>query len=197
MNKPFSQACENNKEPIRKVLERYFEQAGNVLEIGSGTGQHAVWFARHLPQLVWQTSDLSENHPGIQQWIDEAGLANLKPPIELDVSSQSWPVEQMDYIFSANTAHIMPWAVVVKMFEGIGRVLVKDGVFCLYGPFNYQGQFTSDSNEAFDQHLKNMEPHRGIRDFEAIQQQAGKNGLSLLEDVAMPANNRLLVWRKR
>lgn len=196
MNKPFSQACENNKEPVLQVLERYFVQAGNVLEIGSGTGQHAVWFARHLPHLVWQTSDLPENHPGIRQWLNEARLPNLKSPVELDVSSNAWPVDQVDYVFSANTAHIMPWPAVIKMFAGVGKRLVSGGVFGLYGPFNYQGAFTSDSNAAFDRCLREKASHRGIRDFEAIQQQAGENGLLLLEDVAMPANNRLLVWRK-
>ncbi|AMO58665.1 methylase [Endozoicomonas montiporae] len=196
MNKPFSQACENNKRPILKVLEHFFTESGKVLEIGSGTGQHAVCFAQHLPHLVWQTSDLPDNHPGIRQWISEAGLTNLKLPFELDVSSDTWPVDGIDYVFSANTSHIMPWESVVKMFEGVGKWLTEGGRFALYGPFNYQGQFTSDSNAAFDRHLKEMEPHRGIRDFEAIQQQAGHNGLMLLEDVAMPANNRLLVWSK-
>ena len=196
MSKPFSQACENNKGPVLQVLERYFVQAGSVLEIGSGTGQHAVWFARYLPHLVWQTSDLSENHSGIRQWLDEACLPNLKSPVELDVSNNAWPVDRVDYVFSANTAHIMPWSVVVKMFAGIGRRLANGGVFGLYGPFNYQGAFTSDSNAAFDRYLREKAPHRGIRDFEAVQQQARENSLLLLEDVAMPANNRLLVWRK-
>ena len=196
MDKPFSQACENNKKPIFEELEKYFIKAGNVLEIGSGTGQHAVYFAKQLPYLMWQTSDLPMNHSGIQKWLREAALSNVKPPIELDVNSAFWPVENVRYVFSANTAHIMPAVAVVKMIEGVGRSLIDNGVFCLYGPFNYQGKFTSDSNAAFDRFLKEKAAHKGIRDFEFIQQQANANGLLLVEDVAMPANNRLLVWEK-
>ena len=196
MDKPFSQACENNKQPILQVLGKYFTKAGDVLEIGSGTGQHAVFFAKHLPHLVWHTSDLPMNHSGIQKWLRGAALSNVKSPIELDVNSAFWPVENLRYVFSANTAHIMPAEAVVKMIEGVGRSLIDNGVFCLYGPFNYQGKFTSDSNAAFDRFLKEKAAHKGIRDFEFIQQQANANSLLLEEDVAMPANNRLLIWKK-
>ena len=196
MDKPFSQACENNKQPILRVLEKYFTKAGTVLETGSGTGQHAVHFGRHLPHLIWQTSDLSVNHAGIQQWLEDEGSSNVRLPVEIDVNREFWLDDPVQYVFSANTAHIMPWETVVKMIEGVGKLLTEHGVFCLYGPFNYLGNFTSDSNAAFDRLLKEKAAHRGIRDFEAIQQQAQKNSLLLVDDVEMPANNRLLVWKK-
>lgn len=196
MDKPFSQACENNKGPILEILKRVFEKTRNVLEIGSGTGQHAAYFARHLKHLEWQPSDLTENLPGIQQWIDEIPSANLKQPLALDVTCQPWPVGQVDGVFSANTAHILPWDSVPHLIEGISRVLLSGGKCCLYGPFNYVGQFTSQSNANFDQWLKSQAPSQGIREFHDINRLAMENGMVLLEDNAMPANNRLLVWQK-
>lgn len=195
VEKPFSQACENNKAPILGVLQRVFAPCRNILEIGSGTGQHAVWFAPRLPHLHWQTSDLAENHPGINAWIDEQSASNLARPIVLNVASGAWPVA-MDGVFSANTCHIMSWENVEKMFDGLGRHLARDGIVAIYGPFNYRGEFTSASNAQFDLWLKQRAPHQGIRDIAAIQRLAGRAGLELLEDNPMPANNRLLVWRK-
>lgn len=193
--KPFSEACEENKGPILAVLERLFVETRVVLEIGSGTGQHAVWLAAALPHLTWQTSDRSENHPGIRAWLDEAGPPNVLPPIELDVAG-AWPEGRFDAVFSANTTHIMSWPEVELMFEGIGRVLEAGGCLALYGPFNFGGNYTSESNARFDQWLKNRDPHSGIRHFEELDALARSHGLSFVEDIPMPVNNRTLVWRR-
>ncbi|WIO74363.1 DUF938 domain-containing protein [Porticoccaceae bacterium LTM1] len=194
--KPFSQACENNKAPILDILKTAFESSTSVLEIGSGTGQHAVHFAPALSHLQWYTSDRSENHAGINFWLNEMPADNLHRPILLDVDMPEWPELSIDGVFTANTCHIMPWHSVETMFSGVGRLLSAGGIFCLYGPFNYGGNFTSDSNASFDMSLKLEAPHMGIRDFEAIEQLAFDNGFALKADKHMPANNRLLVFGK-
>lgn len=196
MSKFFSEACERNRGPILDQLRDHLSGARRVLEIGSGTGQHAVHFAAALPHLVWQTSDLPANHPGINAWIAEAALPNLLPPLTLDVGAGSWPAQSCDAVFSANTLHIMGWEEVQAMFAGIGRVLQPDGILCIYGPFNYGGAYTSDSNARFDAMLRAQAPHMGIRDFEAVDALARQHGLLLVADHPMPANNRLLVWRR-
>jgi len=199
MNKPFSQACENNKQPILTVLQTEFSQTNSVLEVGSGSGQHAVYFAANLPQLKWQTSDLSINHQGINLWLDDYPSANLKRPIEFDLN-HSWQMQdediELDGIFTANTLHIVSWSLVVKFFQGVEKNLSSNGTLCIYGPFNYQGKFTSDSNAQFNLWLKDRDEDSGIRDFEAIEQLATSAGLSLQADHEMPANNRLLVFKK-
>lgn len=194
--KPFAEACEENKLPILAVLRTEFAAVRRVLEIGSGTGQHAVFFARELPHLDWQTSDLAEYHPGIRAWIGDAGLVNVRAPLLLDVAHDVWPDTVYDGVFSANTTHIMGWTEVEAMFAGIGRVLAPDGRFCLYGPFNYGGNYTSASNERFDRWLKARDPRSGVRDFEALNGLAEAAELHLVKDYAMPANNRILVWMK-
>ncbi len=194
--KPFSQACENNQQAIFAILESVFSQAQQVLEIGSGTGQHASYFAPRLPQLIWQTSDQAEYHPGINAWIDESGGENLRRPLLLNVDMPQWPVAKVDAVFTANTCHIMGWASVVNMFHQLADVISVGGTLAIYGPFNYDGQFTSPSNANFDQWLKQRGAQQGIRDFEAVNTLANEAGMRLLEDKAMPANNRLLVWRK-
>lgn len=193
---PFSQACENNKAPILAVLEQVFASCRSVLEIGSGTGQHAVHFAPRLPQLRWQPSDVPENLPGIEQWREAEPAPNLLRPIALDVRAPHWGVTPVDGLFTANTLHIMPWSAVQAFFAGLPGVLVPGGVLAVYGPFNYGGAYTSASNARFDQWLKACAPHQGIRDFEAVAELAASAGLALREDNAMPANNRLLVWRR-
>lgn len=194
--KPFAESCEQNRDPILAVLREAFADRRRVLEIASGTGQHAVYFAEALPHLNWQTSELPENHAGIQSWLDEAGLANVLPPLALDVNATDWPVGEVDAIFNANTVHIIAWTAVQRLFAGIGRVLEVGGIVCMYGPFNYGGQFTSESNARFDVWLKSRDPNSGVRDFEALDRLAEAQGLRLEQDVAMPSNNRTLIWRR-
>lgn len=194
--KPFSQSCENNKAPILEILERVFAGSGRVLEIGSGTGQHAVFFAPRLPHLEWFTSDLPEHLPGIRAWIEEYPSSNLYPPTALDVNESNWPYEGIDAAFSANTAHIMHWPDVEAMFQGLGKLLPPGGVFALYGPFSYDGKHTSESNVRFDASIRARDPGMGVRDLDMLEPLAGRNGMTLMEDNAMPANNRTLVWKK-
>lgn len=235
--KPFSMSCERNRDPILEVLRLHFGDCRSVLEIGSGTGQHAVHFAAAMPWLQWQCSDRAENLPGIRAWLDEAGLPNTLAPVELDVAHGSWPSAKFDAVFTANTLHIMGWEDVEALFVGLGerlafapsearadarsphtpRVLpagrppsaprIKYGagssptrgegfVLVAYGPFNYGGDFTSDSNRQFDASLRARDPRMGIRDFGAVDALARAIGLRLVADVAMPANNRTLVWMR-
>lgn len=196
MNKPFSEACEQNKEPILAVLRQHFATVQQVVEIGSGTGQHAVYFAQHLPHLLWRPGDLSAHLAGINLWIAEAGLPNVLAPVVLDVNDPHWFVAPADGVFSANTTHIMSWPEVVMFFDHVGQVLQPGGIFCLYGPFNYHGQYSSDSNARFDTWLKARDPHSGIRDVDDLALLAHQQGWVLLQDYAMPVNNRTLVWRK-
>ncbi len=195
--KQYSESCEQNREPIFSVIAPLLVGCSHLLEIGSGTGQHAVYFAGGLPHLVWQSSDRLENHPSIQIWIDEYRLDNTPPPLELDVCQPQWPQLTVDTIFSANTTHIMSWPMVERMFAGVGGLLSSGGDFLLYGPFNYHGCYTSESNHRFDQWLKQRDPLSGVRDFEAVDRLASQAGMELVSDYPMPANNRTLHWRKR
>lgn len=195
MELPFSQACENNKQPILTELTRVYKTVHEVLEIGSGTGQHATFFAQHLSWLRWQPSDQAINLPGLNLRCADSSLPNLRMPQELDVTQVTWP-HGFDAVFSANTSHIMPWEVTQHMVREVAYRLPENGIFALYGPFNYDGKYTSESNRNFDIWLKSMAEHQGIRNFEEINEIANHHGLSLVEDNAMPANNRLLVWKK-
>jgi cyclopropane fatty-acyl-phospholipid synthase-like methyltransferase len=195
-NKPYAEACDRNRDPILEVLLRHFADRRRVLEIGSGTGQHAVHFAAALPQVEWQTSDLEASLPGIRLWLEEAGRPNLPPPLALDVRRGPWPRQPFDAVFTANTLHIMSWEEVRAFFAALPRLLAHDGVLAVYGPFNYDGRFTSASNESFDGWLRQRSSASGIRDFEAVDALARSIDLSLAEDCAMPANNRTLVWRR-
>ena len=196
MRKPFSQACENNKQPILNILSRAFETQKHVLEIGSGSGQHAVFFAKNLPFITWQTSDLAINHEGINLWIDDFPTANIRRPLTLDLSKVQSLDVNIDAVFSANTLHIISWPLVKAFFNLVDSQLSPKGLLCIYGPFNYQGKYTSASNANFDLWLKARDAHSGIRDFEAICQLAEKARLSLMEDIAMPANNHILIFQK-
>lgn len=195
MNKPFSQACENNKVAILAALADSFSASKTVLEVGSGSGQHAVFFAPNMPWLSWQTSDILLNHQGISQWLREYPAGNLLHPIELDLN-HPWPIEKIDAIYTANTLHIISWPLVQAFFSGVSQHLNQQGKCCVYGPFNYQGQYTSESNAGFDIWLKERDNQSAIRDIEAIMALAESVGLSLENDHAMPANNRLLVFQK-
>ena len=192
---PFSDACERNKGPILEVLRAAFADCRQVVEIGAGTGQHAVHFARHLPHLGWQPTDRAEYQPGLAARIAAEGPPNLAAPIELDVLAERWPAVRGDAVFSANTLHIMSWPAVEAFFAGLPRVLERGGVLAIYGPFKYAGHFTTDSNAAFDAMLRERDPQSGLRDFEAVNALAEAAGLKFAADHAMPANNQLLVWR--
>jgi len=194
--KPYSESCEQNQVPILEVLQEILVNQKYVLEIASGTGQHAVCFGRALPYLTWQTSELAHNHAGILAWLDEAKLPNVLAPVVIDVNDGQWPIEIVDTVFNANTVHIISWPEVERMFAGIARVLNAGGILCLYGPFNYEGKFTSESNARFDIWLKSRDRNSGVRDFEAINRLAETHGLFLLKDVTMPSNNRTLVWQR-
>ncbi|MCF7223697.1 DUF938 domain-containing protein [Marilutibacter chinensis] len=210
-HKPFAPACERNREPILAVLERHLAGVREVLEIGSGTGQHAVHFAAAMPWLRWQCSDVAAHLPGIRAWLDEAGLANTPPPLELAASVEPVPGlapspplprnvaggrNGYDAVFTANTLHIMGWPQVQALFAGLSAMLADAATVVVYGPFNYGGDYTSASNREFDAWLKARDPASGIRDFEAVDALARGIGLQPIEDVAMPANNRCLVWRR-
>jgi SAM-dependent methyltransferase len=200
MSKHFSPACERNRHPILQHLQHYLQSdihsSKTVLEIGSGTGQHAVFFAEHMPHLMWQSSDRLENHPSILAWRAEYAGANVLAPLELDVGCSTWPCQHYDAVFTSNTCHIMAWESVQAMLLGVAGVLQEGGLFLVYGPFNYGGEFTSASNADFDANLKVQAAHMGIRDQERMQQEAALHGLILLDDHAMPANNRLLIFKK-
>lgn len=207
INKPYSESCEQNKDTILAVLSHWFSKENStILEIGSGTGQHACFFANHLKHLQWQPSDRAENIQGITAWVNEAqekhaDIKNLHQPLLLDVAQQPWPIIETDYVFSANTAHIMSWENVEAMFAGVRAILKPSGIFCLYGPFNYNGQFTSPSNAQFEQWLKSRDQKSGIRDFEALCKlghiPSKYNPLILIDDHTMPANNRILVFQSQ
>lgn len=191
--RPHAPSTERNREPILAVLREHFADRREVLEIGSGTGQHAVHFAAALPHLRWQTSERADALPGIRAWLASASLPNTPPPLELDVGG-TWPAHRFDAVFTANTLHIMPWSAVEQLFAALPDVMTPEAVLAVYGPFNYGGRHTSESNAAFDQWLKQGAPHQGIRDFERVDALATGAGLRLRADIAMPSNNRCLIW---
>lgn len=193
--KPYAESSEINKVPILAVLKDIFADRKRVLEIASGTGQHAVHFGRELSHLSWQPSELAQHLAGIQAWLDEAQLPNVLAPLAIDVNDARWPVAAVDAIFNANTVHIISWPEVERLFAHIARVIAPGGCVCLYGPYNYGGHFTSESNARFDAWLKSRDPDSGVRDFEAVNRLAAAHSLELLRDIAMPSNNRILVWR--
>lgn len=196
MAKPFSQACENNKVPILQIIRTVFQTRTTVWEIGSGTGQHACYFAAELPHLTWQATDKAQNLAGIDAWLAEADLPNLPKSLPFDVNDETWPAANVRALFTANTLHIMTWPEVCRLFSGLQKTLDVQADVCIYGPFNYNGRYTSASNERFDYWLKVRDPGSGIRDQAAVVELADSAGLALIADHAMPANNRLLVFRK-
>ncbi|NTV69564.1 MAG: DUF938 domain-containing protein [Azonexaceae bacterium] len=194
MEKPSAPSTEKNREPILAVLREVFADRRKVLEIGSGTGQHAVHFCAQLPHLCWQTSDRADFLPGIHLWLAEAALPNALPPFEFDVLGP-WPNGDYDAVYTANTLHIMPWAAVEALFAGLPSVLVPGALLFIYGPFMVDGHHTSDSNAAFDRSLKEKAPHQGLRDVGAVDALARQSGLMLVDQREMPSNNRCLIWR--
>jgi cyclopropane fatty-acyl-phospholipid synthase-like methyltransferase len=196
MNKPYSESCNQNRKSILAVIQPLLAASVSLLEIGSGTGQHAIYFAETMPHLIWHTSDCEEYIPGIQAWLADADLDNVQPPFILNTSESTWPTIKVDAVFSANTVHIMHWHNVEALFAGIGKILTTGGQFFLYGPFNYNQQYTSESNQRFDQWLKDRDPQSGIRDIEDLKILASNAGMALKQDFEMPANNRILYWEK-
>jgi cyclopropane fatty-acyl-phospholipid synthase-like methyltransferase len=194
--KPNAPATERNRDAILEVLQTELHGKSSVLEIGSGTGQHAVWFGRAMPHLSWQCSDREMNHEGIIAWLTDAGLKNILPPLVLDVEDTIEPHESYDAVFSANTAHIMSYPAVECMFRIVGSCLTEEGVFCLYGPFNQNGTFNSPGNEKFDASLKAQDEAMGIRNLEDLDTLALANGMTQVRWYAMPANNNLVIWKK-
>jgi SAM-dependent methyltransferase len=194
---PYSEACERNKGPILEVLRQAFADRSRVLEIGAGTGQHAVHFARQLPHLHWQPTDRAEYLADLGRRVETEGPRNLELPIELDVLREPWPALSVDAVFSANTLHIMSWPAVEALFAGLPRLHQADAVLAIYGPFRYSGRFTAHSNAEFDRGLRARDPASGVRDFEAVDALARQIGFELVTDHAMPANNQLIVWRRR
>lgn len=194
MHKPCAESCVQNRQPIQRVLEQYLEGRETLLEIGSGTGQHAVYFGAAYPHLRWQTSDLQHNHAAINAWIDDSGLANVSRPLTLDTTRPWPPIGQFDMVFSANTLHIMSRAAVQGLFDHLPAVMHARSLFLVYGPFNYAGKYTSDSNRRFDQWLRQNDAQSGIKDFDWLSGIAAANGLECRADHAMPENNRILVW---
>ena len=197
MAAPCASAAARNAAPILGVLRHELRGRSTVFEIGSGTGQHAVTFAAELPGITWQTSDLVQSHDGIRAWIEEAGLANVLPPLRFDVLSADRPERAYDGVFSANTAHIMSYAAVRRMFALAGAMLCARGIFCLYGPFRRGGRFSTASNEAFDAALRAGNPAMGIRDLDELEGLAEANGMERSRIYAMPANNLMVVWSRR
>ncbi|WP_150050970.1 MULTISPECIES: DUF938 domain-containing protein [Methylomonas] len=195
--KPFSQACENNKQAILEILQTVFVKPTTIWEIGSGTGQHACYFAANLPHLFWQATDRRDNLPGIRLWQADAKLANLGQPLSLDVNDEAWPAERIEAVFTANTLHIMSQAEVETLFLRLNVYLSEQAILCIYGPFNYAGNYTSASNARFDAWLKERNPLSCIKHFEHIAGLAAQIGMTLTADHAMPANNRLLVFQRR
>jgi cyclopropane fatty-acyl-phospholipid synthase-like methyltransferase len=196
MSLPFSSAAERNRQPILDQLQDLIPRVGSVLEIGSGTGQHAVFFAGKLPGLLWQPSDRQENLAGLEARFSAEGLKNILPPLKLDVIRDNWPDARFDAAFSANTAHIMPWEAVVAMFTGVAASLVTDARFFLYGPFNINACFSSQSNANFDAHLRAEDPKMGIRDMAELENLANLHNMTLEQKLVMPANNFILVFKK-
>jgi cyclopropane fatty-acyl-phospholipid synthase-like methyltransferase len=195
MNKPFSEAANRNKEPILDVLKQYLK-SGTLLEIGSGTGQHSVFFAKNFPNISWITSDQPICHDGIKAWLTEANLTNVLGPIKLVVGEDDFPTMDLDYVYSANTLHIMSWDECKILFKLLGKNLKNGTYVFFYGPFNYGGYFTSESNKAFDEMIKQRDSKSGLRNFEDIKNELKKEGFAFIKDHQMPANNHVIVFKK-
>lgn len=194
--KNYAPSVERNKDPIYKVLKEYIDSKARLLEIGSGTGQHAVFLGEKFPKIQWITSDVKPNHSDIKEWLKEAKLPNVHGPEVLKIGKDDFPRGKFDFIFTANTLHIMSWKEDKSLFKLLGKRLREGAIVFFYGPFNYEGKFTTPSNEEFDGWLKNRDSKSGIRNFEDINQSMEKSGFELINDHEMPANNRLLVFKR-
>jgi cyclopropane fatty-acyl-phospholipid synthase-like methyltransferase len=196
LQKPFSPSCERNRGPILNILSAYLPEHKRLLEVGSGTGQHAVYFAPKFDDLTWITTDRDENHAGIKAWLDEEKASNIEGPLSFNLGADSFPATNIDVVYTANTFHIMPWEIVQELISISGANLEKGSLFIVYGPFIYDGRFTSPSNEEFHQILRQRASHQGIREFKNVNKMFEKAGFKLMEDFSMPANNQTLVFKK-
>ncbi|MGB0713161.1 MAG: DUF938 domain-containing protein [Gammaproteobacteria bacterium] len=197
MNKPYAESAEQNRDVILDVLREAFADRRSVLEIGAGTGQHAVHFAAALDYLRWQPTDLPAALAGIAAWVEEAGLSNISPPIALDAENPPWHLAGgYDAIYSANTFHIMSWKAVKACIRSCAPLLAPGGLVAVYGPFNYGGRYSSESNARFDDWLKARDPESGIRDRDELVEEFARAGFDLARDYEMPVNNRILLWRR-
>jgi cyclopropane fatty-acyl-phospholipid synthase-like methyltransferase len=193
---PFVAPSERNKHPILEQLREVLPEDARVFEIGSGWAQHAIHFCKAMPGLRWQPSEKANSLSDLTVQLKSAAVAGISDPLELNVLEDPWPEQEFDAAYSANTAHIMSWAAVTAMFTGVGAVLIKGGLFCLYGPFNMNGDFTSEGNRDFDDRLRSRNPDMGIRDIRALETLAGSHQMLLQQSISMPANNFLLVFQK-
>jgi len=188
--------CERNSKPILKVLKKYLKTTTRLLEVGSGNAQHAVYFASSLSHLTWITSELPLHHEQIGLWLKDSPAKNLQGPLSFEIGVNAFPATDIDAIFSANTFHIMPWEVVKKLIKQAGTNLNDDSLFLVYGPFQYNGKFTSKSNEEFHHKLRQNASHQGIREFKDVHAQFLKRGFTLVDDISMPAFNQILIYKK-
>ncbi len=195
MNKPVAESCLQNQQVILEVLQALFTEPGEVLEVGSGTGQHAVYFTEHMPHLIWQPGDLEDQIAGMKMWFAAVDHGRIREPMLLDVDADPWAVDKVDYVFTANTIHIISTPQVERLFQQVAPCMKPGALFAQYGPFNYNGNYTSESNARFDVWLKQRNPDSCIKHFEDLQALADKYNMRLFKDVEMPANNRILVWQ--
>lgn len=195
--KRFSEACRRNRDPILEVLRDVLPEEGFVFEIGSGTGQHAAYFASKMPDLVWQPSDRGDDHASIEAWRRDADAANLRAPVRFNLFDDEAPVDRADAVVCINTIHIAPWEATPRLFEHAAELLPPEGAIFLYGPFRYRDRELEESNKKFDRHLRQRDPESGLRYFEDVDAAARDAGFCHEGDVAMPANNRSIWWRLR
>ena len=192
--KPYAPSCDKNAKPILRVLRSFLKDSRSLLEIGAGTGQHSVFMAPHFEQMSWTLVDRKENHKGISLWLNEFLRPSIKGPFEYEIPKDSLPEANFDVVFTCNTLHMIPWGYCLKMFDDISHVLLQEGLFIVYGAFNYGGKFTSESNRKFDIWLKKRNFESGIKNFENIISELEIRGFKLMEDIPMPANNRILIF---
>ncbi|MEM7646303.1 MAG: DUF938 domain-containing protein [Pseudomonadota bacterium] len=195
--KPYALSCDRNTEHILKVFQEKLVGKNSFLEVGAGTGQHAISMAPHFPDMVWTLTDRKENHPGISLWLRDFPRANVRGPLEYEIGQSDFPSGDIDVVFCANVLHIISWDLCLELFQDMGESLKKGTVFIAYGAYNYDGKFTSESNEKFNQWLIDRDPQSAIRDFEKVCDELRKRGFDLQEDIEMPANNRMLFFEKR